>query len=206
MPPVASWPTSWYRPRFVKAGYHAVVGMRALVLVCLTGCFFNADYGSGHYTCTDNICPSGLVCVQNECVTERKDAAIDTTLVVDAPPGAATCSDPQLFPPTGGMTAGTTTGRANNVASMCAGSIQNGLDAVYKIEATTGPILVTVTGSFAVTAYALTTCVPATTMCVSNTTAVPGNPLSVPAGTYWIVVDSANAGMSGDYTLKLEVQ
>jgi hypothetical protein len=181
--------------------------MRALVLLCLSGFLFNADYGDGHYTCSDGVCPSGLSCVQNECVSEvRKDATIDTPVVFDdAPPRPAVCSDPQLFPPTGGMTGGTTVGRANNMTSMCANAIQNGLDAVYKIENTTGPILVTVTGSFAVTAYAVTTCTP-TTACVSNKAAVPGNPLSIPAGTYWIVVDSVNPAASGNYTLKLEVQ
>ncbi len=179
---------------------------RALALLFMGGCFFSADYGGGHYTCSDGVCPSGLSCVQGECVTERKDAAvIDSMSVIDAPPRAGVCSDPQPFPPTGGMTAGTTTGRANNMTSMCDGAIQNGLDAVYKIEATTGPILVTVTGSFAVTAYAITTCTP-TAACLSDTTAVPGNPLSIPAGTYWIVVDSVNPAASGNYTLKLEVQ
>jgi hypothetical protein len=223
MPPVASWPTSWYRPRFVKAGYHAVVGAsdrnkpgdlpawgprvkHALVLLFIGGCFFDADYSSGHYTCTDGVCPSGLVCVERQCVMERKDAAvIDTMSVVDAKPHAATCADPQPFPSTGGMTGGTTVGRANNMTSMCAGAIQNGLDAVYDIGPTTGPILVSVTGSFAVTAYAVSTCT-ATTACVSNTTAVPENPLSIPAGTYWIVVDSVNPAASGTYTLTLEVQ
>ena len=183
---------------------------RALALLLLSGCFFNADYGGGHYTCSDGVCPTGLSCVQGECMSEvPKDAMIDTPVVFnDAPPRAATCSDPQLFPPTGGMTGGTTMGRSNTVSSMCAGSNQLGPDAVYKIEATTGPVLVTVTGSFAVTAYALTSCMqtPATPACVSNMTAVPGNPLSIPSGTYWIVVDSANSAASGTYTLKLEVQ
>src|SRR4051812_47210074 len=105
----------------------------------LTGCFFEADYGGGHYTCSDNVFPSGLVCVQNACVTERRDAApIDMAAVfMDAPPRAATCADPQLFPSTGGMTGGTTTGRMNTVSSSCNGSVQLGTDAVYKIEATT---------------------------------------------------------------------
>jgi hypothetical protein len=206
MPPVASWPTSWYRPRFVKAGYHAAVS-RALALVLLSGCFFEADYSRGHYTCSDGVCPSGLACVQSECVTERKDAAIDTTTVVDGM-YAATCSNPQPFPSTGGMTGGTTAGRSNTVTSMCGGAIQNGTDAVYKIEDATDPILVSVTGSFAVTAYALSSCpaAPATPACETNMTAVPGNPLALAAGTYWIVVDSANAAASGTYTLKVEVQ
>lgn len=171
----------------------------------LSGCFFNADYGGGNYTCSDGVCPAGLVCAQNECVTERKDAAIDTPVVLDAMPRAGVCSDPQPFPSTGGMTGGTTTGRANNVASMCAGFIQNGVDVVYKIQDATGPILVTVTGFSTVTAYAITSCAP-TAACVSNMTAIPGNPLSIPSGSYFIVVDSSNAGASGNYTLKLEVQ
>lgn len=184
--------------------------LRGLALLALTGCFFDADYRGGQFTCSDNICPTGLTCENAVCVTPPmvRDAAIDTA-VMDAMPRAAVCSDPQPFPSTGGMTAGTTAGRSNTVTSTCNGSVQNGSDAVYKIDATTGPILVSVTGSFAVTAYALvTTCAttPATPMCVSNITAVPGNPLSIPAGTYWIVVDSANAAAAGTYTLKLEVQ
>ena len=181
-----------------------------LGLLFVGGCFFNADYSSGHYTCSDGVCPTGLSCVQGECVSEvRKDAMIDAPIVFeDAPPRSAVCSDPQLFPSTGGMTGGTTMGRSNTVSSMCAGSNQLGPDAVYKIQDATRPILVSVTGSFAVTAYALTSCAvtPATPSCVSNTTAVPGNPLSLPAGTYFIVVDSANSAASGTYTLKLEVQ
>jgi hypothetical protein len=181
--------------------------IRALAFLCLTGCFFEADYSRGHYTCSDGVCPSGLSCVQGECVMERKDAAIDTMVVIDGS-YAATCSNPQPFPATGGVTGGTTTGRSNTVSSMCAGSVQTGVDAVYQIVGATGPILVTVTGSFAVTAYALTSCdsTPATPACVSNTTAVPGNPLSIPAGSYFIVVDSANAGASGTYTLNVDVQ
>lgn len=179
--------------------------IRALAFLCLAGCFFDADYSRGHYTCSDGVCPSGLACVQGECVMERRDAAIDTMGAVVDGSYAATCSNPQPFPATGGMTGGTTMGRANNVASMCAGSIQNGVDAVYKIEDATGPILVSVTGTFAVTAYAITSCAPPSA-CVSNMTAVPGNPLSIPAGSYFIVVDSANAAASGTYTLKLEVQ
>lgn len=182
--------------------------LRGLALLALTGCFFDADYRGGQYTCRDGICPTGLACVKGACVTPIvADAAVDT-MVLDASPRAAVCSDPQPFPSTGGMTAGTTAGRANTVTSTCNGFVQNGTDAVYKIEAAAGPILVSVTGSFAVTAYALTTCAatPATPMCVSNLTAVPGNPLSIPAGTYWIVVDSANAAAAGTYTLKLEVQ
>ena len=131
---------------------------------------------------------------------------MDTLTVMVAQARAATWSDPKPFPSSGGRTAGTTVGRANTVSSMCAGSIQNCTDAVYSITGTTGPILISVSASFAATAYAMTTCVPSTTMCVSNMTAMPGNPLSVPAGAYLIVVDSANAGLSGDYTLKLEVQ
>jgi hypothetical protein len=182
--------------------------IRALAFLCLTGCFFEADYSRGHYTCSDGVCPSGLSCVAGECVTERKDAAIDTMGLIDAKPHFATCSDPQPFPATGGMTAGTTAGRMNSVTSMCAGSVQTGTDAVYKIEDAAGPILVSVTGSFAVTAYALSSCAaaPATPSCETNKTAVPGNPLSIPAGSYFIVVDSANAAASGTYTLTLEVQ
>ena len=180
--------------------------LRALALLALGGCFFDADYRRGHYTCSDGVCPTGLICVQGVCESERRDAATDTATFDDAPPRAATCSDPQPFPSTGGMTAGTTTGHPNNVAPMCNGSVQNGTDAVYQIKNTTGPVLVTVTGAFSVTAYAVSSCTPPSTTCVSNATAVPGNPLSLPAGSYFLVVDSAFAAMSGDYTLKLEVQ
>lgn len=186
-----------------------MAGLRLLAVVFVDGCFFDADYGGGHYTCSDNICPAGLICDNGECVSElRKDAAIDTMSTIDARVAAAVCDDPQLFPTAGGMFSGTTTGRSNTVSSNCAGSNQLGPDAVYKIEDTTRPVLITVTGSFAVTAYALSGCSvsPATPACVSNKTAVPGNPISIPAGTYFIVVDSANAGMSGNYTLRLELQ
>jgi hypothetical protein len=187
----------------------------AVMLLALAGCFFDADYRGGQYNCSDGICPTGLICsAQKVCVDPRIDAAVDTTdgPTFDAPPRAATCADPQPFPATGGMASGTTSGRNNTVSSMCSGSIMTGADAVYRVDATNGKhLLVSISGFTNVAAYVTAPCStqPATPACIGSNAAIPGNPINVTAsftGQYFIVVDSANAGASGSYTLTLDVQ
>ncbi|HUS27066.1 MAG TPA: hypothetical protein VMZ53_01105, partial [Kofleriaceae bacterium] len=142
------------------------------------------------------------------------DAAVGTSdgPTVDAPLRAATCADPQPFPATGGVTGGTTAGRMNSVSAMCSASVMNGADAVYRIGATTGAqLLVSVSGYTNVAAYVIGACTgtPATPICLGSTAAMPGSPINVTAsstGQYFIVVDSANAGASGAYTLTVDVQ
>lgn len=172
------------------------------------GCFFNADYGGGHYTCSDGICPAGLVCDQGECVTERKDAAIDTA--IDAHTHALTCADPgdQL-----GSITGTTVDRSNTVSAMCGGSVHNGPNAVYRVVlGATQRLRVTIDASYAATAYVLAsgcTVAPATPACTLDMYASPGNPIVIgpyTAGSVqYVVVDSVNPALSGPYSLTLDV-
>ncbi|HTL35910.1 MAG TPA: hypothetical protein VL326_22425 [Kofleriaceae bacterium] len=193
-------------------------GVAVMLLLASSGCFFDADYRGGHYTCKDGVCPSGLTCsAAQECVELRKDAASDVSDApsdgpfFDAPPRAATCADPQPFPATGGMAAGSTASRNNLVTAMCSASVMNGKDAVYRIDVQAGAhILVSVSGFTSVAAYVLAPCsaAPATPSCIGSNAALAGNPINVTAsfaGQYFIVVDSANAGSSGTYTLTVDV-
>ncbi len=184
-----------------------------VVVVCafLVGaCSFDGDYAGGHYTCSDDVCPSGLVCVAGECVSERKDAALDTSMI-DARLAALTCADPGLFATAGGTFAGSTASRSSTISAMCGGFVMNGADAVYRVDAASGDVLhVSVSGSFAVSAYVIAPCSvsPATPTCLTNTAATPGNPINVTttfAGQHFVIVDATNAAASGDYTLTLGV-
>ena len=189
-------------------------GAAVLLLLAFAGCFFDADYRGGRYTCKDGVCPTGFSCnAQQVCVEPGDGGIVDDARdasTVDAPPRAATCADPQPFPMTGGMAAGTTTGRNNTVSSMCSGSVMTGADAVYRIDATaTDQLLVSISGNFAVSAYVLAPCSisPATPACIGSMAATPGNPINVTAsftGQYFIVVDSANAAANGTYTLTVQ--
>jgi hypothetical protein len=183
-----------------------VVGFAAGVGACV----FDADYTKAHVTCSDGKCPSGLACVANACVVPHQDAAVDT--LVDAPPAALTCSDPGPFPASGGMTSGTTAGRANTVSSSCNGTVMTGTDAVYRIDLAAGAhATFTVTAaSFPIAIYALAPCTlaPATPTCIDNSYATSGAPTTITAasaGTYFIVVDGTNAGLSGTYTFGIAV-
>lgn len=187
----------------------------ALLCLGLVGaCSFDADYTSGTYSCSDNKCPSGLVCQANMCVAERRDAAVD---VVDTMPGDATdaqmpelsCAVPGMLSTTGGMASGTTTGHMNNLFPQCNGFVMNGLDAVYSISPMPGKqmtvTIATASGSYMVAAYVTSPCMA--TACVSTQYATPGNSktYTTVAGTQYIIVDSTIAGQSGPFTLTVTV-
>jgi hypothetical protein len=191
--------------------------MPRFAVVCAllaSGCFFDADYRGGHYTCTDGACPSGFSCIANECVEPRRDAATDVPVdmsTVDARQAALVCADPGVFPAGGGTFMGTTAGRSNTVTAMCSASVMNAFDAVYRVDAAVGAhLLISVTGFTGVSAYVIAPCsiAPATPSCLGGTAATPGNPINVTtsfAGQHFIVVDSASAAASGAYTLTLNV-
>jgi hypothetical protein len=195
--------------------------LRRLVTICVTavgpaaGCSFDADYSGGHFTCSDGVCPSGFSCVASVCVEPRNDAATDTTtdtmIMIDAPMAAMTCVQPGVFGATGGSMMGSTASRSSTISAMCGGFVMNGPDAVYQIDLAVGKqLLVTVAGSFAVSAYVIAPCSasPATPTCLTNMAATPGNPISVTAsfaGAHFVIVDAQNAAASGTYTLSLTV-
>jgi hypothetical protein len=190
--------------------------MPRIALLCLGlvgACSFDADYTSGTYSCSDNKCPSGLVCQNHLCVAERRDAAVD---VVDTMPGDATdaqmaelsCAVPGALAATGGTASDSTVNRTSHVDAQCKGFVMAAGDAVYRISpavAKTMTISVsTTTPSFAVSAYVTTTC-PANA-CSPNNFATPGSSLAVTtvAGPQYIVVDSYGV-MAGQYTLTVTV-
>lgn len=187
----------------------------AFGIVFVGGCFFDADYGSGGFKCSDGRCPSGLVCDPdaNRCVAHLQDAAVDAgDAMPDAPdamPAALTCVDPGVIAAAGVTAMGTTVGRTSTISASCNGSVMNGPDAVYRITAGAGDIyLIGITG---VKAYALQPCSvsPATPTCIGNTAATPGNPMQLTAtaaGQYFIVVDHENPATSAAYTLTVTKQ
>jgi len=173
-----------------------------LCAVVLGGCWFDADYSGGHYTCSDKVCPANLTCVADHCVTPGTiDAPVDTR-AIDARIAAATCADPMPLA-VGATLSGATTGRGDTVAAFCAGFVMNGNDAVYRVDSIAGDqLLVTLTG--ALQAYAIAPCdpVPATPACLGNAIATAGNPIAVtPTGPTFVVIDDANPATEGAYSV-----
>jgi hypothetical protein len=192
-------------PRNLECWWPAVVG-----LGFATGCAFDADYQSGHTTCSDGLCPSGLACsTSHECVvpTGATDAAS-----ADGHVAALVCSDPGELA-SGIATNGTTVGRTDAVSATCAGVVMNGPDAEYAIAIASGQSLVIgVAGSYAVSAYVLAACepAPATPACVGNiytTSGIAAATISPgAAGTYYVVVDGIDAALTGTYTLTVTAE
>lgn len=178
---------------------------RIAAIWLVAACSFDADYGGGHYKCSDGVCPTGLVCTAGACVAQG---------AIDAPAGdartfARTCSDPEPIPTAGGTFTGTTTGRQNTITASCAGSIMNGHDAVFRFDATLGDSLtISITASWAASVYAIAPCAvaPATPACLGSAAGVPGNPLALTAGftgAHYIIVDGVNPATDGSYTLTI---
>jgi hypothetical protein len=187
---------------------------RMLVLVVLlASCRFDADYGGGHYTCTDEVCPAGLICnLASQCVEPTApDAAVDgLEAPPDALPYALTCADPG--PITRGVEhtfTGTTVGGTDRIDGSCASRVLVGPDDVFEATALAGDRLdLTIDGDAVVRAYVILACVMNQPACQGNMLASPGTPLAVtglPAGSVWVVVDSENAALGGDYTLTVTV-
>ena len=183
------------------------LGLAALVV---TGCIFSADY-HGHYTCSDGVCPSGLVCSTTKTCVAPGDAMLIDAPKLDAPPAALTCADPGPVPAAGGMTSGTTAGRTSTIAATCAATIMNGPDAIYRVPlASAATITLTITGGYPVNAYVIAPCapLPATPACLGNTFAAAGSPavINAPgAGDYFVIVDGINAALFGTYLLGVTV-
>ncbi len=171
-------------------------------------CSFDASYGGRTYTCSDGVCPSGLVCKQDTCVAPGSGGG-SADAAVDARPYALTCSDPEPVASTGGTFTGTTAGRSNLVTASCSGGVMNGNDAVYRFDATLGDQLtIAITASYSASVYVIAPCTvaPATPACLGSAAGTPGNPLAFTApttGPQFIVVDSINPTTSGSYTLTI---
>jgi hypothetical protein len=183
----------------------------ALVCACLVGgCFFDADYTNGMFRCRDGMCPAGMTCGADQMCRARDDAAVDTPgdALGDAMPDAMqlplNCAAPGQLPVNGGSGSDTTANRTNKLAPQCDDGIMNGADAVYRIDPGVGrQMLVSINTpeSYSVAAYVTSLC--PSTACLTSSYATPNNPISVMtlAGPHYIVVDSINATMSGQYTL-----
>jgi hypothetical protein len=179
-------------------------------LALATGCAFDADYQSGQTTCSDGLCPSGLVCSASHVCVAPTGAADAAT--ADGHVAAMTCSDPGELA-NGVATNGTTAGRTDAVSATCDGVVMNGPDAEYAIAIASGQSLVVgVTGSYAVSAYVLAACepMPATPACVGSVYTTSGLVAATispgAAGTYYVVVDGIDAALTGTYTLTVTAE
>ena len=184
----------------------------ALVVLCVVGgCSFEANYAGGVYTCSDERCPDGMECVVNldndkVCRERRKDAGADApgdgVVLIDAPPPLKlNCELPGSLT-NGELFADSTEKRSNKLMTSCLNKTMSGFDAVHVITPGAGKYMtVTVEAAFAVTAYVLSACPQ--TACNGNNYATPGNPLTIYtlAGPHYVIVDSAAAAASGDYTV-----
>src|SRR5262249_16424652 len=137
------------------------------------------DYPSGSVTCREGPCPEGLACVDNVCVVPI-DAAPDGTDATDAREPSLTCVDPgtlSLHMPV----SDSTTGRMNLITAACGGFVNNGLDAVYKVDVPSGTQITLDIQQGSRKAYVLSLCQqsPQTPNCIGNTRAVLGAPISV---------------------------
>lgn len=173
--------------------------MPRFALLLLAACSFDADYGHVHVTCTDDVCPRGLQCVDHVCTTPG-DASMGGSDA--AVMHALTCADPG---DASGTIMDTTVGRSALLATSCGGAVYNGPESVYRIE---GPGDVTIgidgSGSYAPAAYVIGACSSFPT-CETNTPATAASPLTttLSSGMHLVVVDGINPTEAGAYTLTI---
>jgi hypothetical protein len=181
-----------------------------VVAVVASGCVFDAAYKSGQTTCSDGVCPSGLVCSASRvCVTPGQGSDAGMTLIDaashDAHVAALTCSDPGELTSAIAVT-GSTNDRSNTVEPMCGGAIMTGPDAVYAIAIGASQSLdVALTGSADLAAYVVATCTQSSCIGSAYASTSPIDVSPGAAGTYYVVVDSEFADGSGAYTLTVTV-
>lgn len=181
------------------------------------GCWFSADYRSGNVACHDDVCPSGLTCVEGVCVahapSDGAGSGVHDAPMIDAPVqmAALTCADPGTFV-ADNTVSGTTAppGRTNMLSTSCNGTVMNGNDAVYKIAGTMGQhiTLTPHSSAYPVAAYLIAPCTPGFPTCISGVFATDTTPAMITLGStgdFFIVVDGINAGLSGAYTLTVTV-
>jgi len=173
--------------------------MPRFVWILLAACSINADYSKAHVRCSDGMCPSGQTCFATGLCGFGDAAGSARDAGHDARTPALTCNDPGDAL---GTHDGNTGSDANHVSAMCGNVVYNGRDAVYML---TGPrtVSISVTGLFAVAAYAVTSCSAVTCEGGSAAGAAPLS-LSLGSGTHFIVVDTVNPADSGMYTLNVQ--
>ena len=176
--------------------------MPRFLWILLVGCSIQADYSGTHLRCSDGKCPSGQTCFPSGfCGVGDAAGSGSGSNMIDAPRmPALTCNDPGDA--LGSNNSGDTTGRANHVSAMCGAAVYNGPDAVYMI---TGPrtVSVSVTGGFAVAAYAVASC-PAVTCEGGSAAGSAPVSMSLGSGTHFIIVDTVNPAVSGTYELHVQ--
>ncbi len=181
------------------------IALTCFVLLA-AACSFNSDDRGGHFLCSDGVCPSGEHCVAGACTTATTSDAPELDGMSIA---ALTCADPGMLAADTG--AGSTVGRTSRVSAACSSEIMNGPDAVYRVAVAAGDHLhISITGDYAVAAYALAPCdaAPATPTCEGELAAFAGAPIVAIApstGDQFVVVDSVLPLGGGTYTLTVTV-
>ena len=180
-----------------------------LLTILVGGCSFKARYSEG-VPCGDNkSCPEDLLCHMGSCVAQIPIDMAANEMPPEGIPAALTCADPGVIMTAGGTASGSTAGTTSKMSSSCGGFVNNGPDRVYRINMNGANQLQVHIDAGARKAYVLTSCVesPSTPMCLGNTRASMGSPilLQPTAGFAYVVVDEEIAGVSGPYTLRLEV-
>jgi hypothetical protein len=195
----------------------------------LTACAFDADYGGTNLMCPPSSprCPDGYTCVNQVCTTGGADdggidggdgggggdaSACDLAITEGT---RDTCGQARDLTPdanqTGGTTVyGNTTGYAGDLTPStlpdCTTSPEPGPDAIWRVTLTTGQSL-TVT----LTPYGWSGDVYVVDACTATADCVGGGAMFSPvtvtpaAGTYYIVVDSRSAGVSGCFSLDVTI-
>jgi hypothetical protein len=209
----------------VRSRFHTSVAV-AVVAAGLTACAFEADYGDTILACPPSSprCPEGHACVNDVCTAGGSlDASpIDTrtadSSTCDLAVGEGTrdtCGQARDLTPDASMTGGTTvygdtSGYVNDLTPStlpdCTTSPEPGPDAIWRVTTTAGQTL-TVTFSpdgWSGDVYIIDACT-STADCVEGGPMFTPVSVSPPAGTYYIVVDSRAAAVSGCFSLDVTI-
>lgn len=178
-----------------------------VLTIFVGGCAFDARYAEG-VACSDGKCPSGLTCHMERCVSMIPIDMAMNEMPPEGPPAALNCADPGALT-SGVAVTGTTAGGTSKMSSSCGGFVNNGPDRVYRITMNGTNQLQVHIDSGGRKAYVLAGCIesPTTPACLGNTRASLGSPILVTpaAGPAFVVVDDETAGLSGPYTLRVQV-
>lgn len=198
----------------------------AVAAAGLTGCSFDADYGGTNLRCPASSprCPDGYTCVNQVCTmggdddggaTDGSNADASSCQLATGEGTRDTCGQardltPDATQPGGTTVYGNTTGYASDLTPStlpdCTTSPEPGPDAIWRVTLTAGQSL-TVTlrpDGWNGDVYVVDACT-ATADCVGGGAMFAPVTVMPAAGSYYIVVDSRSAGVSGCFALDVTI-